>query len=182
MAFTGLLKASFRQSRRRTVLFLETVFGLPCSTGLTVKQQTLVTRDVRPAYEQLVAALPAQSHVSADETPTKELFRQWSRCRDGTIPRRGLKRLLAPVRRTVEGLLLRGRATGAASMCRELHQHRDRLWAFLDQEGVEPTNNAAERSLRHAVIWRKHFLTGRAGLRDAEFRRQPVRGDAAERD
>ena len=26
---------------------------------------------------------------------------------------------------------------------------------FLRQEGVEPTNNAAERSLRHAVIWRK---------------------------
>jgi len=26
---------------------------------------------------------------------------------------------------------------------------------FLDVEGVEPTNNAAERSLRHAVIWRK---------------------------
>lgn len=26
-------------------------------------------------------------------------------------------------------------------------------WAFLDVEGVEPTNNAAERSLRHAVIW-----------------------------
>jgi transposase len=25
----------------------------------------------------------------------------------------------------------------------------------MEVEGVEPTNNAAERALRHAVIWRK---------------------------
>ncbi|MCR4414581.1 MAG: transposase, partial [Thermoguttaceae bacterium] len=29
------------------------------------------------------------------------------------------------------------------------------LWTFLRHEGVEPTNHAGERSLRHAVIWRK---------------------------
>jgi len=40
-------------------------------------------------------------------------------------------------------------------MCRELSRHRDWLWTFLETDGVEPTNNAAERSLRHAVIWRK---------------------------
>src|SRR4051795_10611300 len=40
-------------------------------------------------------------------------------------------------------------------MCRELYAHRDWLWTFLDHDGVEPTNNASERSLRHAVIWRK---------------------------
>ena len=89
---------------------------------------------------------------------TKELFRQWSRCRDGTITRVGLKRLLAPVRQDVEALLLRGVFSGnprLVGMCRELHDHRDWLWTFLDHDGVEPTNNASERSLRHAVIWRK---------------------------
>ncbi len=40
-------------------------------------------------------------------------------------------------------------------MCRELYDHREWLWTFLDHDGVEPTNNASERSLRHAVIWRK---------------------------
>ena len=40
-------------------------------------------------------------------------------------------------------------------MCRELYEHRQWLWTFLRHEGVEPTNNAGERSLRHAVIWRK---------------------------
>ena len=49
-------------------------------------------------------------------------------------------------------------------MCRELHAHREWLWTFLDTDGVEPTNNAAERSLRQAVIWRKlSFGTQSAG-------------------
>lgn len=29
------------------------------------------------------------------------------------------------------------------------------LWTFARVEGIEPTNNAAERALRHAVLWRK---------------------------
>lgn len=37
-------------------------------------------------------------------------------------------------------------------------------WTFLRQEGVESTNNASERALRHAVIWRKpSFETQNAG-------------------
>jgi len=87
--------------------------------------------------------------------PVKELFREWGRCRDGTISRQQLKHVLSPVRERVKSLLLRGYGTKVDGMCRELHKHRDWLWAFLEAEGVEPTNNAAERSLRHAVIWRK---------------------------
>ena len=30
-----------------------------------------------------------------------------------------------------------------------------RLRTFVEAAGVEPTNNASERALRHAVIWRK---------------------------
>lgn len=90
--------------------------------------------------------------------PTKELFRHWSRCRDGTITRRGFERLLPPIRNEIDGLLLRGvfsENPRLIGMCRELHDHREWLWTFLEVEGVEPTNNAAERALRHAVIWRK---------------------------
>jgi len=29
------------------------------------------------------------------------------------------------------------------------------LWTFLEIEGIEPTNNAAERALRQSVIHRK---------------------------
>ena len=29
------------------------------------------------------------------------------------------------------------------------------MWLFVTTEGVEPTNNAAERAIRPAVIWRR---------------------------
>lgn len=90
--------------------------------------------------------------------PAKELFRHWSRCRDGTITRRGFERLMQPIRQKIDRLLLRGVFSGnakLAGMCGPLYDHRDWLWTFLDVEGVEPTNNASERALRPAVIWRK---------------------------
>lgn len=90
--------------------------------------------------------------------PTRELFRLWARCRDGTITRRGMLRLMQPIRREIDDLLLRGVFSGnpkLTGMCRPLYDHRNRLWTFLDVEGVEPTNNASERALRPAVIWRK---------------------------
>jgi transposase len=90
--------------------------------------------------------------------PTRDLFRHWARYRDGTITRAGLKRLMHPIRREVESLLLRGLFSGNPRLygiCRELYDHRQWLWTFLDVEGVEPTNNGTERSLRHPVIWRK---------------------------
>jgi hypothetical protein len=66
----------------------------------------------------------------------------------------------------VEGLLLRGLFSGQprlVGMCRELYEHRQWLWTFVEQE-VEPTDNASERALRHAVIWRKlSFGTQSAG-------------------
>jgi transposase len=89
---------------------------------------------------------------------TRELFRHWSRCRDGTITYAGMQRLMRPIRREVEALLLRGVFSGhpeSTGMCQELYTHRQWLWTFLEVEGVQPTNNASERALRHAVIWRK---------------------------
>lgn len=72
MAFTALLMAYFRQSKRRTAEFLETLLGQPCSPGLTVKIQTQVTNTARPSYEELVGSLQTQEHLNADETGTKE--------------------------------------------------------------------------------------------------------------
>jgi transposase len=86
---------------------------------------------------------------------TKTLFAEYAKCRDGTITHETLRRNLRPVRRKVEALLLRGFGTGARGMCKELYTHKEHLWTFLRDPDVEPTNNAAERSLRHGVIWRK---------------------------
>lgn len=43
----------------------------------------------------------------------------------------------------------------AGKLARSLASVMDSLWVFLDEHGVEPTNNRAERSLRFGVIWRK---------------------------
>jgi transposase len=43
-----------------------------------------------------------------------------------------------------------------AGTCRELLEGEEALWTFVGVEGVEPTNNHAERCLRPAVLWRKN--------------------------
>jgi transposase len=89
---------------------------------------------------------------------TNELFEHWADYRTGKTSRAALLRRMGPVRRKVAGLLLRGTQCGHADTrgtCRELYGHRPWLWMYLHHEGIEPTNNAGERSLRHAVIWRK---------------------------
>jgi transposase len=63
---------------------------------------------------------------------------------------------MEPIRAEVESLLLRGSFDARVSgFCTGLWEHRQTLWTFVEVEGVEPTNNAAEQSLRQAVIWRK---------------------------
>ena len=70
-------------------------------------------------------------------------------------------------------LLRRGRESPdrkAAGVCRELTKWWPALWTFARVEGVEPTNNAAERALRPAVLWRKGSFgaDSEAGSRFAE--------------
>ena len=43
-----------------------------------------------------------------------------------------------------------------------LFWHCDKFFTFLEKEGVEPTNNAAERALRAAVQWRKTSFGSRS--------------------
>jgi transposase len=47
------------------------------------------------------------------------------------------------------------RQDDAGRFARRLLREMDALWVFLAQQGVEPTNNRAERALRFGVIWRK---------------------------
>jgi transposase len=87
------------------------------------------------------------------------LLMQWKRVRDGTLTRRGFRQVyLGWLRDEVLALLRRGAGCGCATtagVCRELLVVEPGLYTFALVEGVEPTNNAAERALRHAVCWRK---------------------------
>ncbi len=52
-------------------------------------------------------------------------------------------------------MLYEGTDNEAGKLARSLASEMDSLWVFLDEHGVEPTNNRAERALRFGVIWRK---------------------------
>ena len=49
VALAALLMAYFRQSKRRTARFLETILGQPCSAAWTVKLQKQATDALRPS-------------------------------------------------------------------------------------------------------------------------------------
>lgn len=51
--------------------------------------------------------------------------------------------------------LYKDRQNDAGKLIRQLLSQLDHLWVFLQQQGVAPTNNHAERLLRFAVLWRK---------------------------
>jgi transposase len=49
----------------------------------------------------------------------------------------------------------RRRQDEAGTFARTLDREMGALWTFVVEEGVDPTNNRAERALRFAVLWRK---------------------------
>ena len=49
----------------------------------------------------------------------------------------------------------RARRDEAGKFARTLDREMGSLWTFVVEDGVEPTNNRAERALRFAVLWRK---------------------------
>ena len=86
------------------------------------------------------------------------MFRWWHRVRDGTMTQHAFKCRLATLRAEVLELLRAGAictGTKTAGMCREILKEGAALWNFAYVEGGEPTNNASERAIRPAVLWRK---------------------------
>ena len=99
--------------------------------------------------EEIGEALLAQAH---------QMFTWWHRVREGTLKRSTFRSYMSPLRREVERLLEAGSRCGVpktAGTCRDILKRREALWTFVQVAGVEPTNNAAERSIRPGVLWRK---------------------------
>ena len=246
IAFSALLMACFRQSKRRAAWFLSMILNQPASAGWMVLLQNRAAAAVERAYEELAAQLPKQPVLHVDESPSKEgsakawvwtfvartftlfccatsraadvpkallgedyegiihcdrarmywafgrlqwcwahlkrdlqswidspcntkkrlgrdlmrptqaMFALWRKVRDDTLSRADFQKQMQAIRVEIDALFLRGYFNALTrSVCRELVQHRECLWRFVDQPGTEPTNNAAEQALRHAVIWRK---------------------------
>jgi transposase len=99
--------------------------------------------------EEIGDALLAQAH---------QMFTWWHRVRAGTLQRSTFRSYMSPIRREVERLLEAGSTCGVpktAGTCRDILKRREALWTFVQVDGVEPTNNTAERSIRPGVLWRK---------------------------
>ena len=104
----------------------------------------------------------------------EELLKQRKRVRDGTRTRRAFREgTLGWLKPEVAEALRRGAACGCAKTegaCAGLLKVESALWTFAAEAGVGPTNNAAERALRHAVCWRKtsHGTDSAGGSRFVE--------------
>lgn len=88
----------------------------------------------------------------------RRMFRLWHRVRDGTLSRKDFVRLMRPVEKRIRALLDEGTrlpVKKVARQCRRIRKLDVALFTFVHVEGVSPTNNHAERTIRHGVIWRK---------------------------
>ena len=96
----------------------------------------------------------------------QRLFRWWHRVRDGTLSRETFAQMVGHLRAGFKAELEaaarlpigKGEKTPLAKTvgtCQKLLQVEAALWTFVYTPDVEPTNNAAERALRPAVIWRR---------------------------
>jgi transposase len=159
-----------------------TVFTVAASRGADVARAILgtadkvVTSDRFPSYRWIEERQFCWAHLRRDFQAmidrggeaaevgrrllghSDRLFHWWHRVRDGTMARSTLRGYTDPLRWAFRRDLRAGAACSCAktaATCRELLGGERHLWTFLRIEGIEPTNNAAERALRHAVLWRK---------------------------
>lgn len=104
------------------------------------------------------------------------IFDLWHQFKDGYIAREELiRKIEAGPKEDVKVLLKAGviheeSQNKTKATCTDFLNRFDMLWVFVYMDGVEPTNNTAERGLRHGVIWRKlsHGSQSEAGERFVE--------------
>ena len=86
------------------------------------------------------------------------MFGLWHRVRDGPLSRADFQTAMQPIQTHVGNLLREGAALTCDKTrrtCENILKLEVALWTFVRVEGVEPTNNSAERGLRRAVLWRR---------------------------
>jgi transposase len=114
----------------------------------------------------------AMQFAERGEALCKQVFRLWWELQEGRLDRAQLGKKIGPVRARLRRMLREGTASSdrrVAGFCRNVLKLWTSLWTFV-HEPVEPTNNAAERALRPAVLWRKGCFGSQSegGLRYVE--------------
>jgi transposase len=106
------------------------------------------------------------------EAQCARVFKLWWALCEGEVDRAQFGKRIQRVKTRLRHLVREGAGASdkrVAGFCRNVLKLWRSLWTFVD-EPVEPTNNAAERALRPAVLWRKGSFGSQseAGLRYAE--------------
>jgi transposase len=86
------------------------------------------------------------------------VFEYWRDYKAGKISRATFVAWMAPVRQQFDAVLAQAVAagiTGVSGACADILKHKLALWTFVETDGVEPTNNHAEREIRAFVLWRR---------------------------
>lgn len=102
---------------------------------------------------------PTRSVALSLKACIDDVFKAWHAFRDEHHDRRRLRCQIKPIKKRMRKILdtAAGQRRDRRSMrfCRLLLKDFEYMWTFVDVEGIEPTNNYAERGLRGAVIHRK---------------------------
>jgi transposase len=139
---------------------------------LNPKQRQLCWAHLRRDFQAFVDRGGESERIgSALLEQTKQMFGLWHCVRDGS--RADFRITMLPIEARVGELLREGTTLNydkTRRTCQNILKLEVSLWTFVDVEGVEPTNNDAERPLRRAVLWRrKSFGTqSEAGSRFVE--------------
>jgi len=86
-----------------------------------------------------------------------QMFQWWHRVRDGTLQRATFQRRMEPVSAEIVRLLRKAAVCPEkkpSGMAKAMLKLEHALFTFVDEEGVEPTNNVSERRIRQGVILR----------------------------
>jgi transposase len=87
-----------------------------------------------------------------------KILEPWHQYHEGTLTREAFLAQIKDRREELRTPLRWGSEHGTRAtkaLCQDLLDRWDYLWTWVTVEGGEPTNNAAERALRAAVLWRK---------------------------
>jgi transposase len=139
---------------------VHTTDRFPVYTHLAAHKRQVCWAHLRRDFQAMIDRDGAGTQIGKQLLACADrLFELWYRVRDGTRRRSTFRRVdVPPLRRQVGEWLQSGAACACAktaSVCGEVLAVEASLWTFTRVPGIEPTNNAAEREVRHAVCWRK---------------------------
>lgn len=144
----------------------ETIKGIVCSdrwaaySKLPLERRQVCWAHLKRDFQKLIdRGGPAEALGRVGLEVVEGLFADWWALRRGELDRPGLQARLDPIARELQGVLEQGCSCAdskAATFCANVLALYPALWLFAAIEGVEPTNNHAERILRLGVLWRKN--------------------------